>query len=220
VLAYIYPELGIHLSVLSSTLEPVSTRLLNGFSNRTTLFSDFGQTIVPTDNLDEVLARNGTTWVDPYPPLKGQENGENVTKILSQLEVLIVPGGGTVGQNRSVEVDFVKQIYPNLKSIVSVCTGSTILAQSGILDDRQATSNKYSLPWSQTSWPKVQWQDKAHWVQDGNIWTGSGLSAGVDVMYAWVENFFGKEVTDYLAARAGQLRWTDSANDPFADIWG
>jgi putative intracellular protease/amidase len=218
-LGFNYPELGMHLSVLSTTLEPVSTRLLNGVSNRTNLFSDYGFSIVPTDTLDAVLARSGKTWVDPYPPAKGQEDGANVTKTLSQLEVLIVPGGGTSSPNRAVEIDFIKQLYPNLKVIVSVCTGAKLLSQSGILDGRKATSNKFSLPSLKENWPKVQWVDRARWVQDGNIWTGSGPSAGADVMYAWAESVFGKEVADWLAARVEQVRWSDSAYDPFADIW-
>lgn len=224
-LTYWYPQLGMHFSILSATLDPVSTRLLHRSAlheANTTVAppSDFGQAVLPTDTLDAVLARNGTTWVEPYPPEDPERpHGETVAKVLSPIQVLLVPGGGTLQQDRSIEVAFVKQIYPRLHSIFSVCTGATVLARSGILDGRRATSNKQGWEKVIKTGPNVLWDYKARWVQDGNIWTSAEPTAGIDGAYAWVENVFGRDIADFLAATVGYTRWRDGDNDPFADVW-
>lgn len=58
------------------------------------------------------------------------------------------------------------------------------------------------------------------WVQDGKIWTSGDQAAGDDVAYAWVESVFGRDIADYLADCVEDVRWKDSTNDPFADVWG
>ncbi len=65
------------------------------------------------------------------------------------LEVLLVPGGfGTRNPVITAPiVEFLKSIYPKLRFLLTVCTGSAVLAQSGLLDGRRATSNKRSWEW-------------------------------------------------------------------------
>ncbi|KAK5626861.1 hypothetical protein RRF57_002576 [Xylaria bambusicola] len=134
------------------------------------------------------------------------------------LEVLLVPGG--VG-NRDPAVtapivEFVKRIYPKLRFLLTVCTGSAIVAQSGLLDGRQATSNKKSWDWVVSQGPNVQWVRQARWVVDGNIWTSSGVSAGIDLMFAFIKDQYGEETSKRLADKAEYVRNPDSSVDPFA----
>jgi putative intracellular protease/amidase len=65
------------------------------------------------------------------------------------IEVLIVPGGpGTRDlENTKWVVDFVKERLPKVKYLLTVCTGSAIAAQAGILDGKEATTNKKSYTW-------------------------------------------------------------------------
>jgi transcriptional regulator GlxA family with amidase domain len=58
----------------------------------------------------------------------------------------------------------------------------------------------------------VQWVREARWVQDGKVWTFSGVSAGIDMMLAWIEERFGEEVAREIAE--GMIR--DSGSDLFA----
>ncbi|KZL64179.1 dj-1 family protein [Colletotrichum incanum] len=67
--------------------------------------------------------------------------------------------------------------------------------------------------------PITYWVDSARWVVDDNIYTTSGVSAGIDRTLAYVEEVFGKARADDLALEIGYLRVSDSRNDPFTEIW-
>lgn len=68
--------------------------------------------------------------------------------------------------------------------------------------------------------PNVQWVAKARWVVDGNIWTSSGISAGIDVTFAWIADVFGEETAQYVADRSEYERNVDEGNDRYAERWG
>ena len=55
---------------------------------------------------------------------------------------------------------------------------------------------------------------------DGNIWTSSGISAGIDLIYAWISEVYGEEVADYLADASEYERNKDPQSDRFAERWG
>lgn len=61
-----------------------------------------------------------------------------------------------------------------LKYLLSVCTGSWLLAKAGVLDGKKATSNKMSWDSALAISDKPQWVKHARWVEDGNIITSSG----------------------------------------------
>jgi transcriptional regulator GlxA family with amidase domain len=143
-------------------------------------------------------------------------NGEEVD---GAIDVLIVPGGVGTRNDMSAEIDFVKRMYPTLKAVLSVCTGSTILARAGILDGRRATTNKRAYKWATSTGPNVNWVGEARWVVDGNIVTGSGISAGIDATYAFVSLNYGEKIAQELADSAEYVRWTDADHDPFAEKW-
>ncbi|KAF1916923.1 DJ-1/PfpI family protein [Ampelomyces quisqualis] len=184
-----------YLSVLSKTMAPVTTGM-------TGLPGSFEQRIVPTTTFTEYL--NGTR----PPPTN-----------LGDIEVLIIPGGGGTRSNMTEEIAFVKQIYPKVKYIITICTGSTIVSRTGILDGRKATTNKFSWAWAVKQGPKVNWVPTARWVEDGNIFSSSGVSAGIDVAYAFVSRMYGEPVANYLAQAAEYNRETDPHHDPFSTFW-
>ncbi|KAH4001411.1 hypothetical protein HBI13_059480 [Parastagonospora nodorum] len=110
------------------------------------------------------------------------------------LDVLVLPGGlGTrTEENVREVVEFVKSLGPEgVRWMLTVCTGSEVLARTGWLDGRRATTNKRAFNEVKAKHPAVQWVPKARWVVDGNIWTSSGISAGIDLAFAWIANVFG-----------------------------
>lgn len=65
------------------------------------------------------------------------------------IEVLLVPGGLGVrdGDNIKSAVQYVGKVFPSLKYLITVCTGSALVGQAGVLDGKRATSNKASFDW-------------------------------------------------------------------------
>ncbi|KAF2127204.1 class I glutamine amidotransferase-like protein, partial [Dothidotthia symphoricarpi CBS 119687] len=151
--------------------------------------------------------------------LKIQESVKKGEESPDAIDVLIVPGGVGTRGSMSAEIEFVKRMYPTLKAVLSVCTGATILARAGILDGRRATTNKRAWTWATGTGPKVNWVGAARWVVDGDIVTGSGISAGIDATYAFVSIHYGEKIAQELADSAEYVRWTDPDHDPFAKRW-
>ena len=135
------------------------------------------------------------------------------------IDILFIPGGiGTRAPLGSTQpyVDFIRTRYPSLKYIFGICTGVGFLARSGVLDGRNATTNKGAWNATTTLGPEVNWVKHARWVQDGNIWTTSGVSAGIDGTLAYVQYLYNETVADNLAKGMEYVRIKDSSNDPFA----
>ncbi|KAF2681769.1 class I glutamine amidotransferase-like protein [Lentithecium fluviatile CBS 122367] len=181
----------LNLSILAATLDPVTTWHAQQESQN----SNFSESIVPTHTF--------ATAPD-------------------DLEVLIIPGGFGTRRGENVEgvVEFVRGYYPKLRWCLTVCTGSAILAKSGVLDGKRATSNKKAFAWVKEQNTGVLWVPKARWVVDGNIWTSSGISAGIDLIYAWIAEVWGEETASYLADSSEYERNKDSGDDRFAERWG
>lgn len=64
--------------------------------------------------------------------------------------------------------------------------------------------------------PNVKWVHKARWVADEKVWTSSGVTAGMDMMYAFLGEHYGEDVARDLAQAAEYVRNTDSTVDTFA----
>lgn len=62
----------------------------------------------------------------------------------------------------------------------------------------------------------MKWIHEARWVTSGNIWTSSGISAGIDMMYAFVADQFGEDVAARIAIASEYTRNIDPKSDPFA----
>ncbi|KAF9482837.1 DJ-1/PfpI family protein [Pholiota conissans] len=181
----------LQLSVIAQTLDPVSTKPPGSLGN---LAADFGQTIIPTHTFDTA------------PPV----------------DVLIVPGGIGNRDPKNVEaaIAYVAKVYPTLQYLVTVCTGSGMAAEAGVLDGRRATTNKRA--WARTTQlrPQVHWEAHARWVVDGNIWTSSGVSAGLDVIFAFMGEVYGEEVATAIANFLEYERHMDASWDPYAGLYG
>ncbi|KAK2873959.1 hypothetical protein FQN49_001962 [Arthroderma sp. PD_2] len=179
----------LNLSIIAQTMDPVTTQVR--FPNINRFNSTFGQAIMPTHTFDNA------------PPL----------------DVLLIPGGfGLRSPDLGPLLAYIKHAYPRLKYIITVCTGSELLARTGILDGRQATTNKQAYNRAIKSGPKVKWVPEARWVADGNVWTASGVSAGIDLMFAFIDAVYGTVVSNQVSEEIEYVRNVDWRNDPFAHM--
>ena len=136
------------------------------------------------------------------------------------IDVLMVPGG--IGTRREITnhaaLEWLIAHAQKAEIVASVCTGSAILAQAGLLDGRRATSNKLSFKWVAERGPKVDWVHEARWVVDGKFWTSSGVSAGIDMALALIAHLTDQRTAENIAARMEYEWHRDSTRDPDGSI--
>jgi len=115
--------------------------------------------------------------------------------------VLIIPGG--IGTRKLVNdvnfLDKLKRIAESSEYILTICTGSALLAKTGLMDGKKATSNKIAFEWVKNQSCSVEWIKKARWVKDGNIYSSSGISAGMDMTLGFVSDYLGYETAKRLS---------------------
>ncbi|HIG44582.1 MAG: DJ-1/PfpI family protein [bacterium] len=136
-----------------------------------------------------------------------------------QLDLILLPGGmGTIPElENEVLLQFLRERAAKAQITSSVCSGSALLARAGILDGRRATSNKQFFSLAVSSSDKVEWVERARWVDDGNVVTSSGVSAGMDMALAIIARLFGNETAEKISNGAEYTWHRDADEDPFAD---
>lgn len=135
------------------------------------------------------------------------------------LDLILVPGGaGTFPQlENQAMVGFLASRSAEAQIVMSVCSGSALLAKAGVLDGHRATSNKQFFFLAERVSDQVEWITDARWVDDGHVVTSSGVSAGMDMALAVIERLWGPDEAVRIADLAEYTRQTDPTIDPFAD---
>ncbi len=134
-------------------------------------------------------------------------------------DILLIPGGK--GTRREVEnfrfIDLLRHCVNDARYVASVCTGSALLAKTGSLDGKNATSNKLAFDWVASQGPGVNWIRQARWVEDGRFFTSSGVSAGMDMALGLIQHLYGRELALQTAQWTEYLWNEDKTADPFAN---
>jgi transcriptional regulator GlxA family with amidase domain len=127
-----------------------------------------------------------------------------------RLDVLVVPGGwGTRAEIKNARLlDWIRARAAQVETLTSVCTGSMLLGQAGLLDGRHATTHWRSLQWMREAFPAVTVEDKLHVVEDGNVLTSAGISAGIDMALRVIARYHGEAVARNTA-RNMEYRYPD-----------
>jgi transcriptional regulator GlxA family with amidase domain len=140
-----------------------------------------------------VRARSGLTlWAD-----------RALKDVRGPLDTLVVAGGeGTPAVMADAAVlAAVRRLAPKCTRVASVCSGAFVLAAAGLLDGRRATTH---WGWCDTladAFPTVTVEPDRIFVRDGNVWTSAGVTAGIDLALAMVEEDLGREVALAVARR-------------------
>jgi len=139
-----------------------------------------------------------------------------------KLRCLVVPGG--LGTRKEVENErllrFIAERATEVEVLASVCTGAALLARAGVLDGKRATTSKWAFAWVKSQGPRVTWVEQARWVEDGAIFTSSGVSAGIDMALALIARLDGDETATRIALGAEYDWHRDPSWDPFAKAAG
>lgn len=119
-----------------------------------------------------------------------------------QLDFLLVPGGqGTREEvNNPALIRFIEKQAKHCQAVLSVCTGSFLLHKAGLLSEKKATTHWGSLD-RLRELGDVEVVEKRY-VQDGTVWTSAGVSAGTDMMLAFIAAVAGEETAGKVQCAA------------------
>ena len=126
---------------------------------------------------------------------------KNLTQMSEVPHTLMVAGGNGT---RTVIFDeeFVQQVKAKAEQatrVASVCSGSFILAQAGLLDGKRATTHWMVSKLMKDSFPSIEMVEDSIYQKDGNVYTSAGITAGMDLALALVEEDHGREVAMHVA---------------------
>ncbi len=124
------------------------------------------------------------------------------------IDTLVVVGGEgafAAARDRSL-VRAVTNLARRSRRVTSVCTGAFVLAAAGLLDGKRATTHWSSCGRLAERHPGIVVDPDRIFVQDGNVWTSAGVTAGMDLALALVADDMGQEVARAGRAPAGHVR--------------
>ena len=143
-------------------------------------------------SVEVVTARPGplpTSSVALYPD-------RTIEQCKGPIDTLVVAGGR--GVHAAVEdeqlVDWIRSAARRSRRVTSVCTGAFLLAKAGLLDGRRATTHWASCSLLADRFPEIEVEADPIFVRDGNVTTSAGVTSGMDLALALVEEDLGREV--------------------------
>jgi transcriptional regulator GlxA family with amidase domain len=120
---------------------------------------------------------------------------------LNHIDTLIVVGAPRVdtlyGQDDTIEL--IRNIAARARRKASVCTGAFLLAQAGLLDGRRATTHWRYVAELQQRYPVIKVESDPIYVREDDIWTSAGITAGIDLALAMIEEDYGIETSKTIA---------------------
>ncbi len=136
----------------------------------------------------------------------------------SAYDLILIPGGDSAPLDPpSAAINsWLIEASEHAEYVMAVCTGTVLLATTGLLDGRRATTNKKDYVATVHHGPNVQWVPKARWVEDGKFFTSSGVTAGIDMSLAVMAKLFGQEAAEAIAVGTEYEWHQDPSWDPFA----
>jgi transcriptional regulator GlxA family with amidase domain len=113
--------------------------------------------------------------------------------------LLLVCGLGTRTARDAALFAWMRKMAPVIRRLGSVCVGSFLLAEAGLLNGKRATTHwKFGREMA-SRYPQVKVEFDPIWVKDGNIYTSAGISAGIDLTLGWVEEDCGGRISHEIA---------------------
>jgi transcriptional regulator GlxA family with amidase domain len=119
----------------------------------------------------------------------------------ARIDTLIVPGGPGihVALEDAQTIAWVRRQFTTARRLASVCTGAFLLAEAGILAGRRATTHWKSCSRLQQRYPDIKIDPDPIYVRDGRVWTSAGITAGIDLSLALVQEDFGRMIAMQVA---------------------
>lgn len=123
-------------------------------------------------------------------------------RVRQGIDTLVISGGDVAPMAADVRLQrWLRALAPRLRRLASVCSGAFILAEAGLLDGRRATTHWLAVRLFQRRYPQVRLEPDAIFVRDGAIYTSAGVTAGIDMALALIEEDVGSALALEVARR-------------------
>ncbi|WP_250469214.1 GlxA family transcriptional regulator [Caballeronia sp. GAFFF2] len=96
-------------------------------------------------------------------------------------------------------IAFVQAAAKASRRIASICSGAFVLAEAGLLDGRRATMHWAHAPEFRARFPDVTTNEDRIFINDGPVWTSAGMTAGIDLILALIDNDLGPDAAKFVA---------------------
>ncbi|MBA2125279.1 AraC family transcriptional regulator [Hyphomicrobium methylovorum] len=126
---------------------------------------------------------------------------ETETFIEDAVDTVIIGGGDVSIPPSAGMVTYIRRAADRSRRIASICTGAFVLAEAGLLDGRRASTHWYYARELQLRFPNVKVDADRIFSNDGAIWTSAGMTAGIDLALALIEDDLGAEVARIIARK-------------------
>ena len=115
----------------------------------------------------------------------------------ADIDTLMIAGGhgSSAAMKEADLIAFVRGVAPRVRRVAAICTGALILAEAGLLDGRRASTHWFWCPTLRDDYPRVTVDADAIYVRDGNVWISAGVTSGMDLALALVEDDLGHETS-------------------------
>ena len=133
-------------------------------------------------------------------------------------KVIVIPAQNTSNEEM---LEWISKSSKTADLTMSVCTGAFVLARTGLLSGKAATTHHSSYKTLALDFPDIHVKRGARFVEQGNVATAGGLSSGIDLALRVVERYFGREVatkTAYQMEYQGQGWLNPNSNDIYAKV--
>ncbi|MCL2018953.1 MAG: DJ-1/PfpI family protein [Oscillospiraceae bacterium] len=193
-------------------------------SFNTVLFNDFE--VLDAFGPVEIISKMPKSYKLDYYSFHGETVLSNQqisvnTRPFSEIDrsgILLIPGG--IGTRKLInDTEFIEQIKAlshEALYVLTVCTGSALLAKTGLLENKNATTNKMAFDWVSGISKGVNWSKNARWVRDGKYYTSSGVSAGMDMTLGFISDIHNEKTANDLSKFIEYIWNKDKNNDLFA----
>jgi transcriptional regulator GlxA family with amidase domain len=125
------------------------------------------------------------------------------------IDLLMVVGGDhTDEQFKQPVLDWISKVAPKSEYITSVCTGAFLLAQAGVFKEHNVITHWEDADDLERQFPNLIVHRDQRWIQDGNIVSSAGISAGIDMSLFMVSQLSNRELA-IKTARQMDYRWVE-----------